>query len=1694
MTTALQSPRTTTELLAEALLHRLRATAPGHCARVDYLTHAQASDVCRTLRSIAATEQIGDLLAHVLVANTPDLDADDLYITTDRAIELRNRKSKVLCLFVPGDLVDAAFSSLANSFEILDGRQFQRNVLQHILDALSDDAARITRAVFARVRQSPRASDEQRLDFASAMQVHELEGALTASGRDLWRVGLIPDAEENFTDRLDRNRRSVWALTHPLKVQATVSERVQSLRVDKITHDALTAFFRSRSMNDAHSWTRALADDPHLTFDRWQFPLEDPSDLRAVSVDSFVNDAGLVEKYSHLYQPDGQEGALLAYCGERAKLTVRWRTDPPTVSNLKRWHVEIVPAGGESEDGNDVDLPARDVPGKRKEVTFNLDVDLNQPLDYALCVRVTPLDAAGNRIISAETGEPIEVESQEFYLLPPGSEPPPPPTGTRMTVPTLALGRLRYLIEKGEQEIVEAQPLWHAKDLDYFSVRLNERHTVTIGLSPLLRRIEERVIENPSTGGRLRLSLDEVRSADDDTDLEVIQPSGAQSSEQWSAFFKARETFFARLQKAHPRHLIETADWTPELAASALRYAQAYRQLLDHLIAQKARDELRDALSVDMILVRVGAAHDGEDALIVLPTHPVRAAWFASYTQLLRSWEGRLTNIPPRERKSAIDLGMVGQLAPANAPAFLLHPESSEPFIFFQNLHVASSVALPSTVADPHRRYGDIATIVGAGANQANTTDVQPDRLARHLETFQSLHPYADPLVATLINPDRGDIFAEALALLSTQSDASLDEDGDERGSVRAFDLTAYVEDIQHTGLHALERLRRLQVERQSSTSDQFLPALALTLRDANAIDPSGLDDAHIAVVSDFTRPTVHVVPAADVPSNTASSFSLFGLITRFVPSSVPDDSTLLWRYLIVTETNGRPEAHPAGPRFSETLNDLHAALLDAVACALGSTSGDRPALEIRLDANRKRLLEELHHHSSWVISLDRFFALDYYDSPNHPHLGDVARTYVLDYSPEFTEGLGPRLLVTTAWHDEIQSALVHAMDDLGFSAVDQSVRQLLHYLKTVSGHLALQVLSSSTTASAAAGLGVVTAWLQDHGRLQQAVLIPVDPHPHLFSSDGSPLPIRGERRCDLILVGLRRNIVEASFIEVKWRRGSAPLESLALDMLLQMSGTAQLFQRRFFDDVRPDGVLQRANLANVLRFYFERSRRYGLFDPAAEATFLEHLTRLEKSGLAFRPSLEGYIVSLESDPRNPWAQSDGESSAKITLLTARDFDGSTHFQVATQGRKDIASAGAEAPADREPEAPRASGETDDAADAANMLIDPATEQSEITPDVTTDVAKDELGQSLTGTGSEDDLPEGGAVQPVAVSLGETAGVDVEWRPSTTGSPHMFIAGIPGQGKSWTITRLLTSLGQQRVPSLVLDFHGQFADSASPYVQRIQPVILDAASGLPFSPFELPPDAPPSAWRTNAYELAEIFGYVADLGDIQQDAIYQTIRDAYRDHGFDNEHQAPDGEPTLEEVLSHLGTLEQAHRVANVTARTRPLLEMDLFRPVPGHLDLLTQVRRGLVIDLHTLSIEAIQLAAGAFILRKLYKDMFRWGVSENLRIAIVLDEAHRLARDVTLPKLMKEGRKFGIAVIVASQGLADFHPDILANAGTKVIFRTNYPDSRRIAGFIRARQGVDLAARIEQLPVGSAYIQTPEMLYGAQVRMYPLS
>ncbi|MBX5450005.1 MAG: ATP-binding protein [Thermogemmatispora sp.] len=1711
MVTASPQSELKISLLAEALLQEIRGTSAGHCARIDFLELDDALPLCQRLRASEQAEQ--GTLFHILTTARELPPADPLFITPDRAIELRNRKIGRFCLFIPADSVDATASSLANAFAPIDGRRLYEAALRELKQRLQDispEAAAQVQTVLSRLRNWPGLSYERRLDFVAAAYTHVLDGTANEIGLELWRVGLISDARPNFTDFLDRNRRLTTLLARPKKFDATLVERVEELKVENQTARELMRFLQGKVLSDVHDWSRALVEK-ELTLDRWEFIQYEESDLRDFEIEPFANAEGVVDRFCHLAQPDGAGGALYAYYGSKGDVVVRWKCKPDKPRNLGGWRVAIVPE--ESEPGFRDSLWEQDLTPGRRKVTIRLEklgLDSEEPPDYPVCVRIAPLGPDHNELVRIVDGkEQIYCkDSLSFYLtLDPAHLPPESTTREkRQTVLTLSLGRLKIGSEIRETILEESQPQWQQRECTYFSVLVNGRQRLTLALSQTLLQLERRVLKEPSQGGCFILELDELRPVDET----AIQPFRLTpgEGEKWQHFWRQRELFFRRLRQSEARDVIEVADWNsgPELADAAVRYAQAYHELLQYLRESGADYyEIKQALSVDSLLIRLSNQQQhAEEALVILPTHPLRAAWFAGYTRLLSFWEEQLLEQQKKQRKHKIDVEALHQLVPANVPPFSYHAATSTVFLFFQNLLFFYGVALPADAADPHRRYRDVATVLKASPAQTDPGDIRPERLAEHLKLFQALHPYANPLVLTLVNPDRGALLGEALKGLAS---AQPDEEETElpAGTLPLLQITSYSESWQSGTLQALVQALQQNGNRffqsLNQQTDHFLPALATTVRPIRLLQEEEQEpgEAHLAIVSDLMRPRVVAVPMQGTLSLSSEmgSFSLYGLLARFIPQFSPENDALLWRYQLNT-FGGRPLPHPEGPRYSETLINLHMALLKAGGYLLSGKDETQPALQVALTAERRALLDKLHQRTNWVITLDRFFTLDYYDSPYLPGLEEMARKYVLDYLPEFTEGLGHRMMVTTSWHEEISSMLAQAMEELGLSRVEESVSYLLRYLKVISGRLALEALESPTSAAAAVGLGVVAAWLHRQNRLKQAVLLPVDLYPRIFSLSGTEQPAQGERRCDLALIALKRNIVEATFIEVKWRRGTVPLERLAADMALQMQATAATLRQRFFDPQQLDGALQRAYLANVLRFSFERSRRYQLFDPEAETTFLENLARFEKEELNFRPSYEAYIVSLDSEPRKPFIV----EGARIHVLTASDFQ---HLPELLQTA---------ASADQEEEAFPETGIEPTVAESREdrelTLAAPSGSIAavQLAPQLSSTMAglRPELEKQLERIGTEEaegtllirgDQKEGQArpsgSMPLRVLLGQADSGPVYWTPGIAGSPHLFILGMPGQGKSWMIEHILCALGQQGVPALVLDFHGQFADPQGRYYRSIHPTVLDATRGLPFNPFECAISG--TGWRTNALAISEIFAQVAGLGDMQRNAVFTAILKAYQAHGFEDElseeEQSELSYPTIDEIFRRIQQEEQKRHASNVTARCEPLLQMNLFHPVEPPVNLRTLIGQGLVIDLHTLYVERLQLSAGAFVLHKIYKDMFQWGPAERLRLAIVLDEAHRLAKDKTLPRLMKEGRKFGIAVIVASQSLSDFHAEVLNNAGTRIIFRLNYPESRKVVGLIRTGQSHQaLAESVEQLSVGTAYIQTPAMLQALKVRL----
>lgn len=1661
--------------LAELVVDEMTGTGPGHCARVNYLDRSEAETICRYVRDHPVTD--GTKFSAFILTGARSSDANSLIISTDRAIELRNRKQERLCLFVPSDLVDATISSLGNSFAEIDGRVLQQNAMNRVLNGLTPRAQEVIRLIRAELRYSSGVSDEEQFGLVLAAAEHEQDGQLDTLGLELWRVGLIADGRPDFELHLPANRRNMRLLVRPQRLDAPYRDRIASLKVTAETSRQLEQFFARRPMHDVRRWSQEIAEGIGPTFDQWDFPETVRTNLVSVRLRPFTDVSGEVTKQSKLMQPDGAGGTLLAPCGEKSVITVQWDTEPLRPINVHAWQVSLLPAGedGDVDDDTGLDLPSREVKGTSRTGRLKLDLEFNEPPEIPYWVRVVAIDESGNEVVSDEDGEAIAATSDTFYLT---GEQPASHAGNgqrRRTVSNLAEGRLRAAVESKDEEIILTQP---ALNDTYFTARANERTLLNVALSPFLLALERRTINMPRLGGRWALDLDEVGGAPPEPQdaPPILSQDGA-----WADFWRSRKTFFDRLGQDVVRNIIEAAEWTAELTNASLRYAQAYTALLNNL----PTEELRDALSVDTLLVRLHRFDQIEESVVVLPTHPLRAAWFASHAALLRKWEDRILQHDGKGRRGLVDLDLVRDLRPSNMPAFVHGWTNDKPFVFFQNLAFFHGVALPADSPDPLRRYRELGQVLGFGSEPIESDDRRPEQLARHLHDFLTIHPYADPVQVVLVNPDQGEFIADSLERLPRLSAGELGADEEEVPTSPAFEITAYVLDEQQTGLTALDRLQTRQHERRTRYgTDHLQPGLATSVLPLAAISEDRLRSAHVAAVFDLSQPSVSALrePVAD---RGIGSISLYGLIARFSSEFSAGADATNWRYRVALP-GMKTEGHPAGQRFGETLIELQDSLQRATGRLLNPQWDDEavPGLEVTLDHDRVRLLERLHSESDWVVTLDRFFGVDYYDSPNDDVLGDVARKYLIDYSPEFTEGLGHRMIVTTAWREEVAMVLRRAMEDLGFASIDSSVGRLLHYLKTVSGRLALRALRPESTGTEAVSLGVVMAWLQARGRLNQGVLVPVDAHLGLFGPTSAGAIEQGQRRCDLVLFGLRRGIVDASFIEVKWRRGPlGNIDGLVQDMDIQMRMTGSALEERFFNPDRVDGALQRAYLANVLRFYCARSRRYGLLEPAAATTFLSYLGQFEKAGLNFRPSYEGYVVSLDDPGRRPFVQDD----LSITVLTARDFE--------------------ETIADFLPVTPIDTTRALDTGNLGERAVSASATNGRSAVDHEISVPNSQRGSEIPADelldASDKDTESEAQPEPQSrqqseptVVLGDSTSGEVIWRPSVKGSPHLFITGIPGQGKSWTILRLLTEFHRQGVPSLSFDFHGQLGDSSNHYVHVAQPVVIDASSGLPFSPFECSSDASAAGWNATAYAVSEIFGYVCGLGEIQRDTLFTCIRDAYRAYGFgpgDGSADEPSEYPSLDDVRRRIERAETQKRAHNLIARCRPLLEMDIFRPpAGGRNNFMDAVRQGLVIDLHRLGSETLQLAAGAFLLRKIYRDMFLWGQADRLRLAIVLDEAHRLAHDLTLPKIMKEGRKYGVAAVVASQGLADFHPDVLGTSGTKIAFRTNFPDSRKVAGFFRARPGYDLAATLERLGVGEALVQTPEMQTAAKTTMRP--
>ena len=146
----------------------------------------------------------------------------------------------------------------------------------------------------------------------------------------------------------------------------------------------------------------------------------------------------------------------------------------------------------------------------------------------------------------------------------------------------------------------------------------------------------------------------------------------------------------------------------------------------------------------------------------------------------------------------------------------------------------------------------------------------------------------------------------------------------------------------------------------------------------------------------------------------------------------------------------------------------------------------ERPIITLGLDGESRELLHQIHDVSDWVITIDRNLGIEFYD-----HGGTTDRPeYIIDYTPGSGTEFGYHLFVTSRSVSELEAMLRPVLTQHGLNADALQVARIFHHLRSLSGRMAMKLISSYSHQSEALGLALSRLLLWQQGILKNQIII----------------------------------------------------------------------------------------------------------------------------------------------------------------------------------------------------------------------------------------------------------------------------------------------------------------------------------------------------------------------------------------------------------------------------------------------------------------------------------------------------------------------------------------------------------------------------------------------------------------------------
>lgn len=309
--------------------------------------------------------------------------------------------------------------------------------------------------------------------------------------------------------------------------------------------------------------------------------------------------------------------------------------------------------------------------------------------------------------------------------------------------------------------------------------------------------------------------------------------------------------------------------------------------------------------------------------------------------------------------------------------------------------------------------------------------------------------------------------------------------------------------------------------------------------------------------------------------------------------------------------------------------------------------------------------------------------------------------------------------------------------------------------------------------------------------------------------------------------------------------------------------------------------------------------------------------------------------------------------------------------------------------------------------------------------------------------------PPSGDIQP-RVLLGHTSASygqprEIWFDPANQehplSNPHISISGETGSGKTQATKAILHDFMPQGLPALVLDFKDDY--SKTEYAEAEGFTVHDANYGsLPFNPMVPPID--PQSGRANpiahVHELANMIQRIYKLGDQQAFTLREAMKETYNIAGVSDRPYVPEpGQEYLPfEAIRDVLVREES---TSLLGRLSPIFDLGLFSRGDDATSLNELLSTPTVIRLSQLPGDQVKNAVAEFFLMALYSFLIRREHPHRLERLLVLDEAWRLVHSPFLEPLMREGRAFGLGLVVATQFPKDLPDHIAGSTSTRIFF-----------------------------------------------------